>query len=228
MFRATWSICAATFGRRFQTFCEKQLGMSQGAVRVRTLWNHVDPRSDADLEDRLAQQRKSERFLNFVEAEQSLLFTRSLQARNAQPTLGSLTQVVAFRLEVDSIDPAQSSELLSFGVGYALLGQAEVLDRSYKPTTQILLFRIQDHLRNLGLGRSALTALLDDGGVQLDALHPAAVAPFRAVVDRLRQLGDDEPSAKRFVNEFRGGHRGFLELVDSVLAERENSRRLRE
>lgn len=230
MFRATWSMCSATFGRRFQSFCEKHLGMSQGTVKARTLWNDFEPRTAGELEDRLAQHKQTEPFLNFVETDQSILFTRGLTAYEDLPELGRLTQVVSFRLEVESIDPAQDDELLGFGIGYALLGHAARPGRG-TPTTQILLFRIQDHLRNLGLGRSALTTLLETQDDRIDGLAPAAIAPFRAVVDRLQHRDDSAAvhlSATHFVQEFRGGHRGFLELVDSVLAERENSRRLRD
>lgn len=228
MFRATWSICAATFGRRFQGFCEKQLGLSQGSVKVRTLWDSARERSGSDLEHRLETRRSNDPFLNFVETEQAILFSAQLPATAEEPRIATLTQAVSFRLEVDSIDPTQTEELLSFGVGYALLGQTGMALESGTPSSQILLFRIQDHLRNLGLGRAALTALLERDDPQLDLLEPAAVGSFRAVIDRLQHRREVEPDARRFIQEFRGGHRGFMELTDSVLAERENSRRLRE
>lgn len=229
MFRATWSICAATFGRRFQSFCEKRLGMSQGKVRVRTLWHEAETRTPDDLKARLAQHRQEAAFINFVETEQAILFARSLgslEDGESAPQLAKLTQVVAFRLEVDSVDPTQDTELLSFGIGYALLGRARPQGSMAKPTTQILLFRIQDHLRNLGLGRSALGALLEDRRLRLDLIEPATAEPFQEAIDRLQHLGQTEAAAVRFVKEFRGGHRGFMEIVDSVMAERENSRRL--
>lgn len=35
MFRVTWSICASTYGARFQTFCERHLGMTVGGISIK-------------------------------------------------------------------------------------------------------------------------------------------------------------------------------------------------
>jgi hypothetical protein len=227
MFRATWAISAATFGRRFQSFCETRLAMSMGTIVVRPIWNESEPRDASDLKSRLEQLGDSDPFLNFVEAEQALLFIHQLSLAETR-IAASFTQAVSFRLEVESLDPRQETEMLSFGVGYALLGKSKSLGRGARPADQILLFRIQDHLRHLGLGRNALLALLEAGNLKLDTQEPATSGPFLDAFRRLEHAAFEHPPARRFVQEFRDGHCGFAELVDSVLAERENSRRLRD
>jgi hypothetical protein len=140
MLRATYAICCSTFGARFQTFCARRLDLEPGRPHVvsRPVEGPVDALLDA------AGQRNE---LNFYEIE---LIRRA--AAEGVP----FDEVHLLRLRVD--DPSQAianpaaAPALEFTFGFALTYRDE-----------FVYFRVQDHLRRMGLARDALRKLCEDG-----------------------------------------------------------------
>jgi hypothetical protein len=127
MFRATYSITAATLNDRFQRFCNRRLELDLGDVEL----------VGAALgDDSLAK-------LNFVERgfiKQELEATRQVDFANLK--------LLRFDLVIPY--PGETRvELLRFHFGFALLAGK-----------RLVAFRIQDHLRRMGLARRAMTLLL--------------------------------------------------------------------
>jgi hypothetical protein len=133
-FRVTWIISAATYGARFQSFCERYLGLYLGEVRVQ-----APALRAADLKAGNA----SAGALNDVE--RSLLHSFFQLHGELQDT----AQIVPLQVTSE----AQVSEAggpLIFTFGFAVLHDS-----------RLVYFRVQDHLRNMGLGRRALITLIE-------------------------------------------------------------------
>jgi hypothetical protein len=130
MFRATWAVSAATYGGRFRAFCEQRLNLDLGAVHV----------------ERVLSGKPGERELG------ASGLNRHEQRQVAELVRDRRDAVDVFRLELHVRHPiadAAAQPLVTFGFGYAVLGG----DR-------LLLYRVQDHLRGMGLGRKGLVALV--------------------------------------------------------------------
>jgi hypothetical protein len=136
MFRITWAISAATYGRRFRVFCKRQLKLELGEID----FVGVGLDSSEGLASALERGR-----LNLVERGQ---IARLVEARSDS------ANVRVYRLDLRvphlAIGVGERVPLLRcFGIGYALL-----VGRT------LIMYRVQDHLRNMGLGQSGLEKLV--------------------------------------------------------------------
>lgn len=172
MFRVAWAIGASTFGARFQNFCRRHLDL--------------DVRRDVivGLPLSLAEAQREDTF-NFFEKELLAQFVRQnpvLQASEVYP------------LQVLIDDPMRRTQDVAFlfTFGFALVG-------SPKERKALLYFRVQNHLRKMGLPREALAILISDLGI----LH---TEPGQLVRD-----DDEAVTAKE--------QRSFAQLFEAVKAE---------
>ena len=128
MFRVSWAISASSYGARFQSFCERQLGLS-----VLKTVEITEIKPGVDLIDA---------GLNFVEADILDQF-RAHTEFAASPIYG-------FRITVENpVKSFPDSFVFGFTYGFALVHEKRVV-----------CFRVQDHLRSMGLGRRALQAMI--------------------------------------------------------------------
>ncbi len=130
MFRVTWAVSAATYGGRFRAFCEQRLNLTLGDVAATQLLSEIPT--------------------------ESALTTAGLngheQHQVADPRVGGGKDVTVYRLEVLVRHPIVAKEkppLMTFGFGYAVMRGDE-----------LVMYRVQDHLRGMGLGRRGLVALV--------------------------------------------------------------------
>ncbi len=138
MLRATYAICCSTFGARFQTFCERRLELAPGEPRVvsRSVRGPVGEILDEA-------HRRGE--LNFWEVK---------VIRECESTGVPFDEIHLLRLRVE--DPSRAAAdpdaeaALEFTFGFALTDQRE-----------FVYFRVQDHLRRMGLARDALLKLCE-------------------------------------------------------------------
>jgi hypothetical protein len=165
MFQQTWSVSACTYGARFQTFCERRLGLRLGVV-----WGDENATDEQAILYKPDVAESAGR-LNYLEC---LLVNRMKQ----NSAFASSMEYV-MPLEVHVLHPREAHRrrfdvkpgkpdsddikktLLSFTVGFAVLFR--------NPETgewELVFMRIRDHLRNLGLGRQALRYLRDELGVR--------------------------------------------------------------
>ena len=140
MLRATYAICCSTFGARFQTFCARRLELGPGRPLV--VSRAVSRPLDGMLDEA---HRRGE--LNFWEVK----VIREFESGGV-PFDG----IHLLRLRVE--DPSRSAAdpgaeaALEFTFGFALTHQRE-----------FVYFRVQDHLRRMGLARDALLRLCASG-----------------------------------------------------------------
>lgn len=170
MFRVTWAVCVATYGARFQQFCRRHLSLESGTLTL--------ARPAAVGEDNW------EACINFLELEHvrriivghyalspadegtgaedpaGVLATldKDRLAMRANAWIGGRGQgeLLVQPLEMRVSDPFGIQEDFVFPVGFALLRKAEA-ETAYT----LAYYRIQDHLRRMGLGRKGLRALLE-------------------------------------------------------------------
>jgi hypothetical protein len=179
MFRITWAISAATYGRRFRVFCRRQLKLALGDIDI----VEIDLDASRDIASALEEGR-----LNLVERGQ---IARLVEACDD----GRNVRVYRLDLRVPHVagDAGPRGALLRcFGIGYACLdGQS------------LVMYRVQDHLRNMGLGQSGLEKLVarTPGGHQLrvaadieahlesigEAVNGKWIAEFKASLASLQQ-----------------------------------------
>jgi hypothetical protein len=141
MVRATWAVVASTLGSRFREFCARRLGLELGRVAVEA----VDLSGDAAVLVAVGQAHEAGR-INFLEAD--LAGTFLVEHPDAADRL------LVLRLTVPPpVDGDREKEAgLSFTFGIALASGKT-----------LVYFRVQDHLRRIGLGRRALHELLRGG-----------------------------------------------------------------
>jgi hypothetical protein len=173
MFRATYAICCSTYGARFQTFCKRHLGLEAGTVQVVTR-----DIGAADFDERL-QEADRQGELNFWE----LSLVRELRSKPVP-----FDRIHLLRLRVD--DPSRAAAdrrappALEFTFGFALTQSRE-----------FVYFRVQDHVRRMGLAREALLRLCKERYTEVSRHAPEDDEPdgwrrFRALLDSARREVD--------------------------------------
>ncbi|MEJ2592101.1 MAG: hypothetical protein P8178_11995 [Candidatus Thiodiazotropha sp.] len=141
MFRVTWTICAGTYGARFQRFCRRHLSMQAGLLGCCDEF-------PADDNGKLMRLNPAERNM----ATQTL--RSDLMHGLADPS------VVRLSLKLEDLYRDGHETALEFPVGFALIATDDQGRRL------LVYYRIQDHLRNMGLGHRGLAALKTEKSVQ--------------------------------------------------------------
>lgn len=193
MFRLTWAISACTYGAKFQRFCERRLKLGERpniwVKNIGSVFKYPDgspgrqpvPLSDDELKDAIVDE------LNTYEI--------SKATDHIDHCGGKRRSCYSFNLSV--INPLNKNEHIDFCFGFAFT----IVD---KDALQIDYFRIQDHLRQMGLGRKAMKELIremvaeqmaqkkvtstDESCLWRDLLKPIGLAPW--IKDRPDLQGD--------------------------------------
>ncbi len=128
MFRATWAVSAATYGGRFRAFCEQRLNLTLGDVRAKALPSGTP--SDSTF---------AAAGLNAHEQHQ--IADPYVRGDNGDDLTVYRLELLVRHPLVDETQPP----LMTFGFGYAVMRGDE-----------LVMYRVQDHLRGMGLGRRGL------------------------------------------------------------------------
>jgi hypothetical protein len=145
MFMVTFAICCGMYGARFQRWCERRLDLRPGRVEVKAL----DVPESVDAVPGWLDELERRDQINFVEAEKLKVYLKPKDK----------LMLLQLRQAVSPPFPAQrggESELLVYTFGVAA---------ARGPTTaggqqhRLTFFRIQDHVRRMGLARKAMRAL---------------------------------------------------------------------
>ena len=174
MFRVTYAICSATYGARFQTFCERRLDLSQ-SKEVIVHCNAVE----TPPEEFLAREEERNR-LNFVEID---IIRKLAQGKDRVP----FDELLVFSLLVRDPSRPQNgggASALEFPFGFALTSRRE-----------FVYFRVQDHLRRMGLAREGLKKLAVLGYESISEQMDIAV---ERVTPRRPGVQTDAESPRRF------------------------------
>ena len=186
MFRFTWAVSVSTYSARFQTFCERHLGFSSGSVVLGRDESRdilaLDPEllADEDYKKEFWDRNESRFGLNYFERDLVTSFIRQ------QPVL---CQLIPLCLEVRH-DPLEDNASFRFNFGFAVLRQAS--SDSDPSEKALIYYRVQSHLRKMGLGRRGLLALFSKyPSLELEEAElPAEEDELRTMhsLQRFRQL----------------------------------------
>jgi len=149
MFRLTWTICACTFGEKFQTFCNNRLKLNDvSEMEIERIPINVDFDAGENQNELTADSRQElSRRLNPVEIRK---IDRYLNALNSK--IEELPNT-CYALGLNVIEHIHKNDKMCFGFGFVLVTERV-------SNCRIHYMRIQDHLREMGLGHRALEKLL--------------------------------------------------------------------
>jgi hypothetical protein len=150
IFRVTWALGAQTYGARFVDFCETRVGIPRITDALDLVAEPVA--AGTALGDAAAALERAGS-INFLE--------RSILASDALASQAPVDTIIRLCLRWDRIvdDPQHRLRDLTLGIA-ALSGRS------------LVLFRIQDHVRRLGLGAAFMRLLVGSRG-----MHRIAIAP---------------------------------------------------
>ncbi len=194
MFRASWAISASTFGARFQAFAERRYGLGTSEIVVR------DPLASTAL-DLGDEEIESKTGLNFFEVELLRLF------RELHKERGFSVLALAFPVALPAAAISGRDQHLMMNCAFAVVGGER----------RLFYFRVQDHLRKMGVARRALEQLLLTETITADPeLATFGVDVPDDLRERAQRLGDEAVDAGR-LEEFR---RMFDSVVRDVRSRR--------
>ncbi len=141
IFRVTWAISACTFGSRFQSFCQQRLDLELGDISIEDLTKKIISEKKGVIQEFTT--KHAQALAPFLNEYERVLARKIINDRKAV-----VTHLFSFHLIVKN--PLDESQQKKFSFGFALMND-----------NKITYFRIQDHLRNMGLGRQALKRLIE-------------------------------------------------------------------
>ena len=167
-FRVAWTIAASTYGARFQTFCEQQLGLVLGTVRVTDC-----PQTVTQI---VREDQPQAGSLNDVERELIRDFFRS------PDQLSLVEQCTIHLLQISPGKEGDRDRAPMFTFGFAV-----TCPKPDPEARELILFRVQDHLRKMGLARRGLKELLRQGPITFNPV-PASYESGRPTAEERRRL----------------------------------------
>lgn len=159
MFRVTWAVCIANYGTRFQQFCQRHLSLDIGELKL------AETTIAVGAED-------WGKAINLLEKEHIYRVIAEKYASSANDLMGSDVDKIAEiandwiynnlnnrplrirLLEMHVSDPVGKEKDFVFPVGFVLL-ETDATETEW----HLVYIRIQDHLRQVGLGRKSLQKL---------------------------------------------------------------------
>lgn len=166
MVRVSYAICCATHGARFQTFCRRHFDLVPGEVRLER------PQPPKKLDLLRTEPAALGAWLKELEDRLLLNFEEARIIRDYASKEVPFDELVLLRLGVQ--DPSQpddssaSGRALEFSCGFVLANKK-----------QFVFYRVQDHLRRMGLARDGLRALRDEGYIEMAPNVPVDDAESR-------------------------------------------------
>lgn len=197
IFRLTYAISASTYGARFQLFCQRRLGLDVGTVEVVSPMPEIKGILAGAYEPAQAAREAGQAPLPAPPGPAELNFLEwrlvwDFAQRNPLPPLYSDYEVFPFRIKV--MNPADEEIFRSYTFGFCI-----VRSRRSDPEQQrkeICYFRVQDHLRDMGLAREALRRLLQ----KPEFKRAAFVALQMPVAAGIQAMQEDQEEFERLFN----------------------------
>jgi hypothetical protein len=204
MFRITWAITACTFSGEFQRFCERHLRLNLGDIEANQILSEKDMKFDKDAENifRVSAQMK-EKLSTHLNPFEIIKIDKFLHDQKMK-TDCLPERCYSFNMAI--INPLDEKQTKNFTFGFSLI-------RFSADSTEILYFRIQDHLRCIGLGRLALGKLVDKLVDDLnEKFKISGYTKSKAEILRFIKLGESSEDSEE--------RESFTKLLNSVKAEK--------
>jgi hypothetical protein len=175
MFRFTWSVTASTFGARFQTFCEQKMKFKKCKVKVGKDKKGIPKGLQIEcslIKKYLAGEKFfTDYFSNLWEKAENTFgfnyFETELLIDLIKTNLHPCTIYPIFICTEDN--PLKDKLTFDFNVGFIIMDSSQ---------TEMYYFRIQNHLRKMGLARESLRVFLSheffrQKNISLNLLEPS-------------------------------------------------------
>jgi hypothetical protein len=204
MFRVTWAITACTFSGEFQKFCERHLRLNLGEIEANQIPSEEDMEFDKDAENifRVSAQMK-EKLSTHLNPFEIIKIDKLL---HDQKTKADYLPQRCYSFNMIIKNPLDEKQNKKFTFGFSLI-------RFSAGSTEILYFRIQDHLRCIGLGRLALGKLVDKLADDLtEKFKISGISKNKAEIFQLIKTGES--------SEYSEERESFAQLLNSVKAEK--------
>ena len=204
MFRVTWAITACTFSGEFQKFCERHLRLNLGEIEANQIPSEEDMEFDKDAENifRVSAQMK-EKLSTHLNPFEIIKIDKLL---HDQKTKADYLPQRCYSFNMIIKNPLDEKQNKNFTFGFSLI-------RFSAGSTEILYFRIQDHLRCIGLGRLALGKLVDKLADDLtEKFKISGISKSKAEIFQLIKTGES--------SEYSEERESFAQLLNSVKAEK--------
>ncbi len=200
MFRVTWSLSAATYGVRFQSFCQDVMELGLGELILvemsRADWYATEKYHANSNEDEAGspvkhRNNRQGEYLNFLEWEQ----VNHLLENAYQET------TTIYQLLLVPIIGTKTGKEIKLPVGYAII-----------EGHRLRMYRVQNHLRKMGLGRAGIRELLDiDQSLMLG--DKGKLGKDLVEIGEIRSQAGSEEAVNK-----------FSEMLDSVIHELASNR----
>jgi predicted acylesterase/phospholipase RssA len=156
MLRATWLLTAGTYGSRFQQFCDRRLQLKLGRIDV---GKHImlDSANAKQWEGTIREELKKNT-LNFREAHIISQFIRRQGEKNGAGKVNEALPAVP-DFEVVALVMTDKHIQLQIGIGFAIIGHEH---RNGGRVPVLWYFRMQNHVRRMGLGRECMKVLITE------------------------------------------------------------------
>lgn len=165
MFRVSWAVGAPTYGQPFVTFCELRLGLPRlvDAVHVEDVAAVKDV-SWVDQCNALVNEGR----INHVE--QGILLSKQM------PKLGPASELRVFLLRIHwkEILKRTSADLPDTTLGISVV---HVVSKPHTPSSTLIVMRVQDHLRHMGLGSEFMRLLVAKQKITSAHIRPGHYGP---------------------------------------------------
>ena len=182
MFMATFSVGCAMYGARFQRWCERHLDLWPGKVITEVL--RIPENEDAIIVS-LQEWEKNDQ-INFVE-----LNELSARKNGRFTVINPDDSLVLLRMDCRPEIPAPEhrgstgDELISFTFGIAVVAKSANDSAGAACPDALVYFRIQDHMRRMGLARRAMRELVHGGKVTVNRVCWPENGPHKFEIERI-------------------------------------------
>ncbi len=190
MFMATFSVGCAMYGARFQRWCERHLDLWPGKVTTEVL--RIPENQDAIIAS--LQEWEKEDQINFVE-----LHELSAKKKSGFAGVKPGDSLVLLRMDCRPEIPVPEhrggtgSELITFTFGIAVVSRSPNAGAATAHPDALVYFRIQDHMRRMGLARRAMRELVHGGKVTVNRVCWPEDGPNKFEIERIFNSVKKEP-----------------------------------
>jgi len=182
MFMATFSVCCGMYGARFQRWCERHLELWPGKVTTEI---RPAPDDEKKISPWLHELEKKDE-INFVEMnELAAMKNGGFAVVKPGDSLVLLRMECKSSVAIPAHRGGAGAELISFTFGIAVVARCVNDETGMAHPDALVYFRIQDHLRRMGLARRAMRELVHGGKLPVSNVCWPKDAPNRSEVERI-------------------------------------------
>ncbi|MBX2870312.1 MAG: patatin-like phospholipase family protein [Acidiferrobacterales bacterium] len=225
IFRLTYTLTISTFGARFQTFCSEVLDLTIGQVCIQRLTakhlkENADFHSVADDSEitHIGDNQYLLNFLEWMQVKEILQLPEEPEDPEEDDPGSARYSVYQVLLAIPGLVTHIDSSTTKFSVGYAIVCESPV-ENTTEANKEIVMFRIQDHIRSIGIGTAGLKILRDEENVKRCAAPNILVENLMRAERSIHEIVSSERETSCTDDQrrkFEQSAKAFLTLIDDI------------